>query len=121
MMTMSSIGFDDGCEVPMNTERQNNRLLRPMSLAKCVSLALLSAMILPAPSFSQGTAEQRLACTPHVLRLCRAFIPNADEITACLRERSAELSDTCRTALEAGMKQPPGASESTGTPKPTER
>jgi hypothetical protein len=40
-----------------------------------------------------------LACTPDVLRLCSAFIPNADEITICLREKNAELSDACRTAV----------------------
>jgi hypothetical protein len=34
-----------------------------------------------------------MACMPDVLRLCSAFIPNADEITTCLREKDAELSD----------------------------
>jgi hypothetical protein len=62
-----------------------------------------------------------LACMPHVLRLCSAFIPNADDITACLRERSAELSDACRTALEAGTTQLPGASDSNGARKRTAR
>jgi hypothetical protein len=52
-----------------------------------------------------------------VLRLCSAFIPNADEITTCLREKNAELSDACRTAVEAGTKQLPSASDSTGTRK----
>jgi len=84
-----------------------------------VSLALLSATALPAPSFSQGTLEQRVACTPDVLRLCSAFIPNADEITACLRERNAELSVACSTAFEAGMKQPPNAGDSTQSRKRT--
>ncbi len=41
----------------------------------CILLALLSATVSPAPSFSQGTLEQRIACTPDVLRLCSAFIP----------------------------------------------
>jgi hypothetical protein len=56
-----------------------------------------------------------------VFRLCSAFIPNADEIKACLRERSAELSDACRAALEAEMKQLPGESENTGARKHTAR
>lgn len=107
----------------MNVENQNKwMMLRRASIARwCMSLALLSATALPAPSFSQGTPEQRLACTPHVLRLCSAFIPNADEIKTCLRERSAELSDACRTALEAEMKQLPGESETTGVRKRTAR
>jgi hypothetical protein len=106
----------------MNMESQNNWILRPMALAQwSVSLALLSATVSPAPSFSQGTLAQRMACTPDALRLCSAFIPNADEVTTCLRERNAELSDACRTVVEAGMKQLPGASESTGARKRTER
>jgi hypothetical protein len=60
-----------------------------------------------------------MACTPDVLRLCSAFIPDADEITTCLREKNAELSDACRTAFEAGTKQLPSTSESTGARKRT--
>ena len=78
-----------------------------------ILLALLSATLSPAPCFSQGTLEQRIACTPDVLRLCGAFIPNADEITSCLREKNAELSDACRTAFEAAMNQLPGVSDGT--------
>ena len=87
----------------------------------CILLALLSAAVSPAPSFSQGTPEQRIACTPDVLRLCSAFIPNADEITSCLREKNAELSDACRTAFEAAMTQLPGVSDGTGARKRTAR
>jgi hypothetical protein len=97
-------------------------ILRPTSSAQwCVSLALLSATTSPSPSFSQGTLEQRLACTPDVLRLCSAFIPNADDITICLREKNAELSDACKTVVEAGTRQPPNANDSTGAPKRTAR
>jgi hypothetical protein len=99
----------------MNVESRNKRmLLRLTPLTQWrVSLALLSATASPGPAFSQRTLEQCLACTPDVLRLCSAFIPNADEITICLREKNAELSDACRTAFEAGMNQPPNASDST--------
>jgi hypothetical protein len=85
----------------------------------CVSLALLSATALPTPSFSQGTVEQRLACTPDVLRLCSEFIPDADQITICLREKSAELSDACRTVFEAAMNEPPNARDGTQARKRT--
>jgi hypothetical protein len=99
----------------MNMESQNNRMLRPMPLAQlCVSLALLSVTASPALSFSQGTREQRLACTPDALRLCSAFIPNADEITTCLRERTAEISDACRKAIQPEMTQMPGVSDGIG-------
>jgi hypothetical protein len=76
------------------------------------ALALLFATAAPSPCFSQGTLEQRLACTPDVLRLCSAFIPDADQITICLREKSSELSDACRTLFDAAANQPPNASDS---------
>jgi hypothetical protein len=120
MMTISASIMD--ASPVMNMENQNNRMRRPMSLARfCVSLALLSATASPASSFSQGTPEQRLACTPHVLRLCSAFIPDAGAITTCLRERSAELSDACKTALEEGTTQLPNAGDSNGARKRTAR
>jgi len=101
----------------MDTESQHQRMLLWLTpLAQlCVSLALLPTTTSPALSFSQGTPEQRLACTPDVIRLCSAFIPNADEITTCLREKSSELSDACRAAIGTGTKQLPdgiGASNS---------
>jgi hypothetical protein len=105
----------------MNVESRNKRM--PLRLTPStqwrVSLALLSAMASLAPSFAQGTLEQRLACTPDVLRLCSAFIPNADEITICLREKNVELSDACRTMFESGMNQPPNAGDSTQSRKRT--
>jgi hypothetical protein len=61
----------------MSIESQNKwMLLRPMPLAQwCVSLALLFETASPAPAFPQGTPEQRMACTPDVLRLCSASSP----------------------------------------------
>ena len=106
----------------MNMENQNNRILQPMPLARLyVSLALLSATVSPVASFAQGTPEQRLACTPHVLRLCSAFIPNADQITTCLRERNAELSDACRKAIQAETTQIPSATDGIGARERTAR
>ena len=103
----------------MTIENYKLRLLQPALLAQLwVLTALLSAMATPAFS-SQGTPEQRMACTPDVFRLCSAFIPNADEITICLREKNAVLSDGCRAALAAGLKQPPNESESTQSRKRT--
>jgi hypothetical protein len=106
----------------MNMQSENNRVLRPMSLAQwCVSLAVLSAIVSPTASFSQGTRAQRVACTPDALRLCSAFIPHADDITACLREKNAELSDACRAAFEAVTNQHPGVSVGTGAGKPEDK
>jgi hypothetical protein len=103
----------------MTIEGYKSRLLQPALLAQLWMLtALLSAMATPASS-SPGTPEQRNACTPDVFRLCSAFIPNADEITICLREKNAVLSDACRAALAAGLKPPPNESEITQSHKRT--
>jgi len=49
---------------------------------------------------SQGTPEQRKACTPDVYRLCPGEIPNVRAITACLRRQKANLTEACRVMFE---------------------
>src|ERR1700727_2387240 len=44
---------------------------------------------------AQGTDQQRQACTPDAFRLCGAYIPDADRITACLRASGPQLSRPC--------------------------
>lgn len=107
----------------MKTKSQDGRTPRQARSLKrwCVSQCLLLATAWPAPSFSQGTPEQRLACTPDVFRLCSAFIPNADDITICLRERNSELSDACRQVIQVEITQMPGTRDSNSTRKRTIR
>jgi hypothetical protein len=38
---------------------------------------------------------------------------SCDEITICLREKTAELSDACRTVFAAGMNQLPAVGDGT--------
>jgi hypothetical protein len=105
----------------MNMKSKSHRMRRPTLFAQCgLSLALLSATVPAAPALAQGTLAQRMACTADALRLCSSFIPDADAITACLRDKNAELGDACRTAFEA-MNQLPGASGGTATRKPEDR
>jgi len=80
------------------------------AFARVAWLALLAS---PASVFAQGTPEERRACTPDALRLCSAFIPDSDQITACLRQKNAELSEPCRQFILAGMK-PSDSSGSVG-------
>ena len=49
---------------------------------------------------NRGTEEQRVACTPDVLRLCSWEIPNVDRIVACLRREKSQLSAGCRQVLK---------------------
>jgi hypothetical protein len=79
--------------LPINMESQNKAVpFRTIPLAPwLVLVAMMLATSSPALCFAQGTQDQRLACTPDALGLCPAFIPNADEITTCLREKNTEL------------------------------
>jgi hypothetical protein len=105
----------------MKTKSQNGWMLRrSRSFARpSVSLCLLFVAAWPAPSFSQGTPEQRQACTPDVFRLCSAFIPSADDITTCLRERNSELSDACRQVIQVGTQMPGAKDANSSRKRPT--
>jgi hypothetical protein len=80
-----------------------------LGLKAFARVAWLSLLASPASVFAQGTPEERLACTPDVLRLCSAFMPDADQITACLRQKNAELSDACKQIILVGMKPSDGS------------
>jgi hypothetical protein len=68
--------------------------MRPIEIAGgIVAFALfLSA---ETSASAQGTEQQRQACIPDVFRLCGAYIPDADRITACLRGSGPQLSRPC--------------------------
>jgi hypothetical protein len=53
----------------------------------------------PAPAAAQGTPEQQQACTPDVMRLCSAFVPDVAKITVCMNRNRASISPACRAAL----------------------
>ena len=59
-----------------------------MSFAISIGCGIASQNV----AFSQeyrGTAEQQMACTPDVWRLCGAQIPDVDRIVACLPDQNA--------------------------------
>ena len=49
---------------------------------------------------TQGTPEQRAACTPDAFRLCSSYIPDPARVEYCLSQNTAELSDACRLVFE---------------------
>lgn len=75
----------------------------PLALA-AIALAL-SANVVPANA--QQSIEERRACTPDVVRLCREFVPNTELINRCLMEKKAELSPNCRTVMFGPEAAPP--------------
>jgi hypothetical protein len=50
-------------------------------------------------SLALGTAEQRVACTPDVFRLCRSEIPNVGLIISCMKAKKTSLSQACRSVF----------------------
>ena len=73
--------------------------LPPISIAAAGCVLFLAAMAASAPALAQGTDEERRACTPDVMRLCREFIPSVSAITQCLVDRRAELNPDCRLVM----------------------
>jgi hypothetical protein len=47
----------------------------------------------------RGTAEERRACVPDVLVHCSEFIPDAELIMTCLREKLRDLGTDCRVVV----------------------
>ncbi len=62
-------------------------------------------------SFALVTAEQRIACTPDVFRLCSSEIPNVDNIIACMMAKKASLSQACRVAIDTAMSKKTASNE----------
>ena len=66
---------------------------------KPASFALLALLAGAVPALAESRAD-RAACTPDVMRLCAAHIPNVTAITACLRQQRPSLSAGCRLVMD---------------------
>ena len=87
---------------------------RKPHVASLVLTALfLSAVVGASSAAERGTAEARRACTPDVFKHCSEFIPDADRITVCLRQKVRELSPECRVVM-TGVKK---AEATVGAPR----
>jgi hypothetical protein len=76
------------------------RILRAGAVHPFTMAALLVTGASALAQENRGTEEQRVACTPDVLRLCSWEIPNVDRIVACLRREKSQLSAGCRQVLK---------------------
>lgn len=55
----------------------------------------------------RGTMEQQMACTPDVWRLCSDQIPDVGRITACLQQKTPQLSSACRAVFQSNNQMQP--------------
>jgi hypothetical protein len=70
---------------------------------KYILIVVLAALFANGTVLAQenrGTPEQRAACAPDAFRLCASYIPDAENVEACLRQRKSDLSDACRVVFE---------------------
>lgn len=73
-------------------------LSRPLLCASAGVMALLlTAGTTPVAAQASDAAER---CTPDVMRLCSEFVPDADRIVVCLKQKRRQLTPSCLNALQ---------------------
>lgn len=76
-----------------------------MRIARLLCWLLLLAGVMayrPDSAAAQGSVDARQACTPDAIRLCADVIPDVAKVTACMKAKSAQLSEPCRVAMRGG-------------------
>lgn len=77
----------------------------PLRAALCAALASLVLATAAAPSQAQDRNAMRAACGPDAARLCPGVKPGGGRILACFKEKAADLSPGCRSALQQAQAQ----------------
>jgi hypothetical protein len=72
-----------------------------------ILLAIMVGSISGANAQYRGTPEMQQACTPDVMRLCNADVPDVDKIVACMKKNRANLSPACGAVFGAGLRHDP--------------
>lgn len=64
---------------------------------------LVALTLVSSTAFAQkqhgGSADDQAACTPDVYNLCSQYIPDEDDIVACLQRKKAQLSPACHAVF----------------------
>jgi hypothetical protein len=76
----------------------------PRLLAFLLALSAALASIAPSRVAAQGTPEQRAACEDEAKYLCANYIPDEQQITACMVRNIHSLSPTCRAMFQTKKK-----------------
>ncbi len=83
--------------------------MRAQRIVLSLVVTIVGGITAAGPALSEeyrGTNEQQMACTPDVWRLCFDQIPDANRITACLRQNTPQLSGPCRAVFESNDNAP---------------
>ena len=68
-----------------------------------ILLAIMVGSISGANAQYRGTPEMQQACTPDVMRLCNADVPDVEKIVACMKRNRANLSPACGAVFGMGV------------------
>lgn len=60
---------------------------------------LIGAGVLANEVQAQGTPQDQEACRPDVFRLCSAYIPDVNNIVACLNANETHLNPSCHEVM----------------------
>jgi hypothetical protein len=72
-------------------------------LAAGILVLALSGQFSIANAQYRGTPEMQQACTPDVMRLCQAEIPDVERITVCMKRNRLNLSPACGAVFGVGV------------------
>ncbi len=67
-----------------------------------LGLSLVFSVSVAAAEGTEGTPEQKKACTPDAMHLCNQYIPDAARVKQCLADHVGDLSPACREVFEHG-------------------
>jgi hypothetical protein len=81
-----------------------SRSPRLVAFCLAVSTGVALASIAPSRALAQGTPEQRAACEDEAKYLCANYIPDEQQITACMVRNVHSLSPKCRAMFETKKK-----------------
>ena len=69
------------------------------SLTLALAVVCLGPTLATAAQQHRGSADDQIACTPDVYRLCSEYIPDEDDIVACLTRKKEQLSPGCHAVF----------------------
>ena len=75
----------------------------PRLLSFCLAISVALALT-ASRGAAQGTPEQRAACEDEAKYLCANYIPDEQQITACMVRNIHSLSPTCRAMFQTKKK-----------------
>jgi hypothetical protein len=92
------------CGTPQFVEKCGVMLARGAAvLAAGILVSVLAGAFSGANAQYRGTQEMQQACTPDVMRLCNAEIPDVERITACMKRNRFNLSPACKPIFGVGV------------------